>query len=209
MYRFHPQWRDAKRLVDGGAIGSLRTIHSHFSYRKFDPHDIRNRPETGGGGLMDIGCYDVSLSRFLFGREPQRVAATVDVDPELGIDRLTSALLSFGGGTTATFTCATQLEPWQRVHVFGSDGRIEIEVPFNAPQSGTCRLWHARGDEVEERAYVDEDQYALQGEVFSRAVLSGTPVPTPLADAVANMAVLDAIRRAGESGASVVVPAPA
>lgn len=200
MYRFHPQWQEAKRLVDAGEVGSLRTVHSHFSYRKFDPGDIRNRPETGGGGLMDIGCYDVSLSRFLFGREPERVVASVEHDPELGVDRLVSALMDFGAGATATFTCGTQSEPYQRVFAFGTDGRIEIEVPFNAPPSGTHRLWHGTGSRTVERAYASVDQYALQGEAFSRAVLEGAPVPTPLEDAVANMRVIDAIRESGAGG---------
>jgi predicted dehydrogenase len=205
MYRLHPQWRQAKRLVDEGAVGRLQTVHSHFSYRQLDPGNIRNQPEAGGGGLMDIGCYDVSLSRYLFGREPERVVASVAYDPELGVDRLVSAVLDFGAGRTATFSCGTQLQGYQRVAAFGSDGRIEIEIPFNAPQDGPCRLWHQTEAGTFETVFDRVDQYALQAEAFSRAVLDDTPVPTPLADGVANMRVIDAIFESGRQGAWVAV----
>jgi len=205
MYRFHPQWRTARRWVEEGEVGELRTVHSHFAYRNLDPDNIRNRPETGGGGLMDIGSYDISLSRFLFGREPERVVASIEMDPDFGVDRLVSAMMDFGGGATATFTCATQLEPYQRVHAFGTQGRIEIEIPFNAPPIGTTRIVRQRGLETREISFRDADQYTLQGEAFSRAVLQDEPVPTPLSDAVANMRVLDAIRESAAQGGWIEV----
>lgn len=206
MYRFHAQWLAAKALVDDGAIGRLQQVHSHFSYFKLDPDNIRNQPEAGGGGLMDIGCYDVSLSRYLFGREPERVVASVDIDPQLGIDRLVSALLDFGGGRTATFSCGTQLLRHQRAQAFGSEGRVELEIPFNAPQDGPCRLWHETDDGTFERVFDRVDQYTLQAEAFSRAVLDDAPVPLPLADGLANMRVLDAIKASSREGAWVAVP---
>lgn len=206
MYRFHPQWRTAARWLEEGEIGELRQVHSHFAYRNLDPANVRNRPETGGGGLLDIGCYDVSLSRFLFGREPERVVASVELDPDFGVDRLVSALLDFGGGATATFTCATQLEPYQRAHAHGTQGRIEIVTPFNAPPTGACRVLRQKGHETRELTFRDVDQYTLQGDAFSKAVLGDGPVPTPLSDAVANMRVLDAIRASGAEGGWVAVP---
>jgi predicted dehydrogenase len=205
MYRFHPQWLTAKRLVDEGAIGRLVTVHSHFSYVKYDPENIRNQPEAGGGGLRDIGSYDVSLSRFLFGGEPLRVVAIVDVDPDLGVDRLVSAILDFGGGRTATFTCGTQHQAYQRAHAYGSEGRIELEIPFNAPQDGPCRLWHETAAGIHQTTFDRVDQYTLQVEAFSRAVLDDAPVPTPLADALANQRVLDAIFESGRVGGWVEV----
>jgi predicted dehydrogenase len=205
MYRFHPQWIEAKRLVDEGAVGRLQSIHSHFSYFKLDPTNIRNQVEAGGGGLMDIGSYDVSLSRHLYGREPLRLVASVDVDPDLGIDRLVSALLDFGEGRTATFTCGTQLLRHQSVQVFGSDGRVELEIPFNAPQDGPTRLWHETEAGTWETVFDRVDQYTLQAEAFSRAVLDDAPVPTPLADAVANMRVIDAILESARCGGWVSV----
>lgn len=205
MYRFHPQWQQALRQVRDGALGELRTVQSFFSYFKRDPHNIRNRAELGGGGLMDIGCYNVSISRFLFGAEPRRVVATVEFDPDFRVDRLASAILDFGSAGTATFTCGTQIAPYQRVQVFGTDGRLELEIPFNAPLDGPTSTYLERGSETTGTLFDGADQYTLQGEAMSRAILDDTPVPTPLEDAVANMDVLDAIFRSAEVGTWVDV----
>ena len=206
MYRHHPQWRTARRIVEEGGIGELRTIQSFFSYSNRDPADVRNQVELGGGGLMDIGCYNISLSRFLFGAEPERVVGWVERDPEFGTDRLASVLLDFGRGTS-TFTCSTQLAPYQGVNVFGTEGRIEIEIPFNAPQDGPARLRHQHGGRTVETVFDRTDQYAIQGEEMSRAILEGAPVPTPLEDAVANMRVIEAVRASGERRAWVALDA--
>jgi predicted dehydrogenase len=149
---------------------------------------------------MDIGCYCVSLSRWLFGAEPERVMGMIEHDPEFGTDRLTSGILDFGQGR-ATFTCATQLAAYQRVNVVGDEGRIEIEIPFNAPSDRPCRIWHHRGDEVEEITFEAVNQYTLQSDLFARAILEDGEVPTPLEDAVANMSVIEAVvRSAREEG---------
>ncbi len=192
MYRHHPQWQRARQIVVEGGVGEMRTIQSFFSYFNDDPANIRNIPAMGGGGLMDIGCYNISLSRFLFGSEPVRVQAHIELDPQFGTDRLASGILEFANGTS-TFTCATQLAPYQRVHIFGTQGRVEIEIPFNAPPDRPCRIWHQRGSEVEEITFEICDQYTIQGDLFSRAVLDDTPVPTPLEDAVDNMRVIEAL----------------
>ena len=199
MYCHHPQWQQARRLVVEGRIGALRTIQSFFSYYNVDPDNIRNKADIGGGGLMDIGCYCVSLSRFIFGAEPQRVLGIMEYDPQFRIDRLTSGILDFGEGTS-TFTCATQLVPYQRVNIFGTEGRVEIEIPFNAPSEWPCKMWHQHGTEIEEIALESCDQYTIQGDLFSRAVLSDTEVPTPLEDAVANMRVIEALMRSAKRG---------
>jgi predicted dehydrogenase len=199
MYRHHPQWQRARALVQEGAIGELRTIQTFFSYHNVDPGNIRNMAEIGGGGLMDIGCYCISLSRFLFDAEPQRVMGIVEYDPVFKIDRLASGLMDFGAGTS-TWTCATQLSPYQRVNIFGIEGRIEIEIPFNAPPDRPCKMWLQRGEEIEEMILDTVDQYGIQGDIISLAVLNDTPVPTPLEDAVANMKVIEAIVRSGETG---------
>jgi len=200
MYRHHPQWRRAAQIVAEGGIGALRTVHSFFSYYNADPGDIRNRAEFGGGGLMDIGCYSISLSRFLFGTEPVRVCGSVEYDPALGIDRLASGILDFGKGT-ATFTCSTQLAYYQRVTIFGTAGSIEIEIPFNAPPDRPCRVYHQRGSAVEDIVLEAADQYTIQGDLLSRAIIDDLPVPTPLEDAVANMRVLEAIVESGRRAA--------
>jgi predicted dehydrogenase len=192
MYRHHPQWQLARRLVTDGQIGDLRTIQSFFSYWNVDPRNIRNIESMGGGGLMDIGCYCISLSRFIFGEEPRRVMGITDYDPAMGIDRLTSGVLEFQHGTS-TFTCSTQLLPFQRVNLFGTEGRIEIEIPFNAPPDRPCRLWHQRGHTTTEITLEVCDQYTIQGDLFAKAVLEDGPVPTPLEDALANMRAIEAV----------------
>jgi predicted dehydrogenase len=199
MYRHHPQWQRAKQLVEAGKIGELRTIQSFFSYFNKNAGNIRNIADVGGGGIMDIGCYNISLSRFIFAAEPQRVLGIVDLDPEFKTDRLASGILDFGRGT-ATFTCSTQLSPYQRVNIFGTDGRIEIEIPFNAPPDRPCRIWHQYGTAIEEIDFEVCDQYTIQGDLFSQAVINDTPVPTPLADAVANMRVIEMIFESGKIG---------
>src|SRR5215210_6142600 len=178
MYRHHPQWVRAKAIIAAGGVGELKTIQSFFSYFNDDPANIRNRADIGGGGLMDIGCYNISLSRFIFGAEPTRVLGIVEFDPNFKTDRLASGILDFGRGT-ATFTCSTQLTSYQRVNIFGIDGRVEIEIPFNAPPDKPCRMWHQRRNEVEEIVFPICDQYTIQGDLFSEAVLNDTPVPTP------------------------------
>jgi predicted dehydrogenase len=195
MVRTHPQWLRTLELVRSGAIGELRSIAGFFSYFNDDPASICNVPEYGGGGLMDIGCYPINTSRFIFGEEPRRVSALVEKDPAMGTDRLTSAILDFPSGQSI-FTCSTQLAPYQRMHFFGTQGRIEIEIPFNAPPDLPCRIFV--NETVEEFPVCD--QYTIQGDKFSRAILEDTEVPVPLEDALKNMAVIEAVARAGESG---------
>jgi predicted dehydrogenase len=204
MYRFHPQWQTARRLVREGHIGQLRTIHTAFSYYNDDPQNIRNQRDIGGGALMDIGCYPISLSRFIFDAEPQRVLGHIERDPASQVDRLISAVLEFFQGT-ATFTCATQLVPHQRVNIYGTSGRIEIEIPFNAPADVPCRMWVQIGTQpgtaAEEIRFEVCDQYMLQADAFARAILDDAPAPTPLADAVANMRVIERVAASAEKGA--------
>ena len=202
MYRFHPQWQRARELVATGQIGELRTIHSFFSYCNVDPHNIRNRSDIGGGGLLDIGCYCISLSRFIFDAEPTRVLGIAAFDPRFKTDMLASGILEFARGT-ATFTCSTQLAPCQRVNIFGTEGRVEIEIPFNAPPDEPRKIWHQKGSAVTTIEISAHDQYRIQGDLFSLAALEDKPVPTPLTDAVANMRVIDAIFRSVQSGAWV------
>ena len=199
MYRHHPQWGLALKLVAEGGIGDLRTIQTLFSYYNVDPDNIRNQADVGGGALMDIGCYCISLSRFIFDAEPERVLGIVEYDPVFKTDRLASGILDFGRGT-ATFTCSTQLADYQRVNIVGTEGWLEIEIPFNAPPDRPCKMWHQRGTEVKEIELEICDQYTIQGDLFSLAVLNDTPVPTPLEDAVANMEVIEAIVESGKRG---------
>jgi len=204
MIRSAQQWLRVRQLLDEGRIGELRAVNAHFSYFNVDPANIRNRVETGGGGIYDIGCYCIQASRYAFKQEPRRVVALLERDPQLGTDRLVSAILDFPSGQ-AIFTCSTQLIPYQRVHFFGTRGRIEIEIPFNAPNDRPTRLFvDAAGDlsscAIATETFPTADQYTLQGDAFARAVFDNTEAPVPLEDSIGNMAVIEAIFRSAESG---------
>ncbi|MGD0891766.1 MAG: Gfo/Idh/MocA family oxidoreductase [Terracidiphilus sp.] len=204
MVNCHPQWIRLRELLDEKRIGEIRAITGFFSYFNDDPGNIRNQVEAGGGALYDIGCYMIHASRYAFRQEPTRVVGLVERDPQMHTDRLTSALLDFPGGQSI-FTCSTQLVPYQRVHFLGTRGRIEIEIPFNAPPDRPTRLFvddggDLFGADLRTETFPVCDQYTLQGDAFSKAVLEGTEVPVPLEDAIANMAVIEAIFESAESG---------
>jgi len=198
MYRLHPMWAEVRRLIADGAVGELRAIQSFFSYHNIDPDDIRNRVDAGGGALHDIGCYPVNVARMLFDAEPSDVIATIQRDPEFGTDVLTSAVLGFDG-RHAGFTCSTQLEDDQRVHIYGTGGRLVVEIPFNIPPDRPTRVLLISGGDppVDPDVVVHQipaaDQYRVQADAFSRAIRDDTPVPTPPQDAVANIEVMERI----------------
>ena len=204
MVRSHPQWIGVKALLRAGRIGELRAITGHFSYTNRDSANVRNVREWGGGGLLDVGGYPITLSRWLFGAEPEAVVAMLERDPESGVDRLTSAMMRFPTGQ-ATFTVGTQLVPFQTMQLFGTRGRIGVELPFNAFPDRACRLRVDDGSDFAGRSeehieFAAADQYELQGEQFSLAVRGAGPVPVPLEDAIANMRVIDALFSSATSG---------
>ena len=204
MIRSAQQWLRLRQLLDEGRVGELRSVIAHFSYFNVNPANIRNQVETGGGGVYDIGCYCIQASRHGFREEPKRVVATLDRDPQLGTDRLASALLEFPSGH-AIFTCSTQLIPYQRVHFLGTRGRIELEIPFNAPNDRPTRIFidstgDLSGSGISTEIFPTADQYTLQGDAFAKAIRENTEVPVPLEDSIGNMAVIDAIFRSASSG---------
>ena len=195
MARTHPQWLRALEIVRSGRIGELRVVAFLFSYFNADAANVRNVADWGGGALLDIGCYPVTLSRMMFGEEPVRAMGAVERDPAFGTDRLTSAILEFPSGR-CVFTCSTQLAPYQRAEILGTRGRIEIEIPVNAPANQATLIFV---DGVAEEIAAC-DQYTIQGELFSRAILEDGRVPVSVEDAVRNMSVIDAIFRSGVRG---------
>ncbi len=199
MYRHHPRWIKVKELVDSGEIGELQTVRSFFSYFNDDPENIRNKPEMGGGSLMDIGCYCISVPRFLFDEEPERVFGSMDMDPDFHIDRMTSGMLEFPTGT-ATYTCATQLAAHQSVDIFGTKGRMTIPVPFNPPTEIPTGIDLFTEDESRKISIDACNQYTIQGDLLSEAILKDREVPTKLEDAVANMKVVDAVAKSSKEG---------
>jgi predicted dehydrogenase len=199
MVHVHPQWLRTLDLVRSGEIGELRAMNCVFGYRNMDPRNIRNIAQIGGGALMDIGCYAIHCSRWVFGQEPRQVSAVIDRDAEFGTDRIVSGLLDFPWGQAA-FTCSTQMAPYQRMIVFGEFGRIEIEIPVNAPPDKETRIFVTRMGETRIETFPACDQYTLQGDAFSKAILGSGEVPVPLEDALANMAVIKGLFVSAETG---------
>jgi predicted dehydrogenase len=196
MYRLHPLWTRVHQLVAEGSIGELQAIQAFFSYRNIDPDNIRNVAAFGGGALLDIGCYTINVARWMFGREPTGVVGAVRHDPTFGTDALSSAVLDFDG-RHATFTVSTQIEPDQRVHLVGTEGRLLVEIPFNIPPDRPTRIVRAAGGDppvapgLEVITIPAADAYAVQADAFAAAIRDGAPVPIPPEDAIANLAVIE------------------
>jgi len=114
--------------------------------------------------------------------------------------------MDFGQGTTATFSCGTQLIPYQRVNIVGTEGRNEIQIPFNAPPDKACTIRYQWRSDIEQIEFDVCNQYTIQGDLFSREILGDTQVPTPLEDAVANMKVIEALIRSTKRGVSEAKP---
>jgi predicted dehydrogenase len=204
MVKTHPQWLRVRELARGGAIGRLKSITTIFSYYNRDPGNVRHRAEWGGGGLLDIGSYPITLSRWLFGEEPERVTGALELDPDFGTDRLASGIMEFRAGHSV-FTCGTQTNYYQRMELLGTEGRLAVEIPFNAPNDRPTYVTVADGMTVYGgKVRVEEipvcDQYTVQGDAFSRAIRDDAEVPVPLEDALGNMKAIDAIFRSAKTG---------
>jgi predicted dehydrogenase len=200
MYRFHPQWRRAAEVVRSGELGAVVSTNGVFSYDNKDPANIRNIALTGGGALLDIGCYTVSTARFLMRAEPLRVVSTLSRDPVFKTDIQVSALLDFGNGRVSTFTIGTQFFPYQRVSAFGTGGSLAVQVPFNmyGDIPGLVTVATGLGERVVETEIAD--QYLLEFDAFAESLITKAELPTPVSDAVNNMAVLDALFASAVSG---------
>ena len=197
MYRFHPQWHKTRQMIDDGEIGKLQTIQTIFSYYDDNPSSIVNVKEYGGGSLPDIGCYPISLSRFLYREEPQRVIGRIEKDAELDVETSTAAIMIFSKGTS-TFTSSTRVYDRQRVNVFGTKGEIELEIPFN-PYNDRPAVIYLKKDGKVQKIEIDVcDQYGLQGDAFARAIIDDTDVDYPLEDAVKQMKIIDAVYESAE-----------
>jgi predicted dehydrogenase len=204
MVRSHPQWLRTEELVRTGRIGQLRSAFGFFGYFNLDAGSTRNVEEYGGGGLLDIGCYPIKTSRFVFGEEPTRVIAAMERDPTFHIDRLTSAILEFPSGQ-CIFTVGTQMVYWQKMQFLGTKGRIDVEIPFNAPIDRPSRILIDDGTDLLGTGLKIEsfpicNQFTIQADLFSAAVRENTEVPNPLEDSIQNMAVIEALFRSAKSG---------
>ena len=204
MYRHHPHIQHTKKLILDGVIGELKNMHAVFTYYNVDPKNIRNMADIGGGGLLDIGCYCISISRFMFDAEPLRVNAVIDFDPEFKTDRLVSAVLEFEKGSS-TFSCSTQLSHHQHALIFGTEGKIELRQPFTPQADEKTVIMKTDSNGFEEIQFDAVDQYTLQGDYFSKAIIEDSEVFTPLEDALANMKVINAVIESARKGTSVEV----
>jgi predicted dehydrogenase len=201
MLRTHPRWLGARELVRSGKIGELRAMSGFFSNFNDSPENVRNRPGVGGGGLLDIGIYPITMSRLIFEAEPLRVLGLLDLDPRFGVDRMASAILEFPRGH-ATFTCSTQMVPHQNLDILGMRGRIAMEIPWSMPGDRESRLLvdHGPGEGLEEIRFPACDQWGWHADLFAQAILEGGSAPVPMEDSVANMRVIDALFRSAQSG---------
>lgn len=197
MIRVHPQWLRTREIVQSGEIGELRTMHCVFSFFNRDAANIRNRPEYGGGALMDIGCYPIHAARWIFDAEPRRVGARIERDPEFGVDHTISGLLDFPNGQ-ALFTTSMQMNPYQRVQIFGTKGNVEIEIPFNAPSDRETRIFVRVGATERTETFPVCDQYTLQGDAFAQAILNGGEAPVSLENALGNLKAMEALLAAAK-----------
>jgi len=203
MVRSHPQWLKTLEIVRRGELGEIKAIQGFFSYYNRDTENIRNIQEYGGGSVWDIGCYPINTSRFIFDEVPKRIIALTENDPDFKVDRLASAILDFPSGQ-AVFTSATQLSPYQRMSVFGTEKHLEIEIPFNAPIDKPTRIFVnnsvSRDDEREIIELDTCDQYTHQGDNFSQAILNDSEVPVPLEDSLINTATILALFESAKTG---------
>jgi predicted dehydrogenase len=205
MVRFHPQWKRVREIVASGRIGAVQTIQSAFLFRILDPRNVRNRADIGGGALYDVGCYPIVTARYVFGAEPRRAIALIDRDPDLQVDRLTSGLLEFPGGGQLVFSSSLRLALYQKVTILGTEGRLEVPVPFTPMKDHACRLIIDSGQSLDGSSAQFEDfppvdQYALQCDTAAAVFRGESEQEFPIEDAIANMRVIDALYRSGSSG---------
>lgn len=205
MVRHHPQWIEVRNRIRAGDIGDLTHAHVAFAYANTDAANIRNNADIGGGALYDIGCYAVVAARWFFESDPVRVAGMADRDPTFQTDRRFAGLLDMGMGRSVQFSVSTQNATHQRVHLFGTLGRIEITIPFNQPQTQSVTylthdgLTSLDGLDAKRHKVAAHDQYALIAEWFSDLVRHDQPTGVSLDDALVNSRTLDALFRSEKS----------
>jgi predicted dehydrogenase len=196
MIVHHPQWQRAKALVEGGAIGRVLHADAHFSYdNRADPGNIRNRAETGGGSIPDIGVYAYGSVRYVTGAEPTRLSARIT--RENGVDVFAQVVGDMAGPTGAfTYHAMTSMRLSQRQEVVfqGEGGLIRLTAPFNAGLFGEAQLHLFRPGEPDHiERFPGARQYRNQVECFVRSVRDGTAYPWSLEDAKGTQAMIDRV----------------
>ena len=209
MYRFHPRSRRIKQLVAEGRIGAPCLVRSAFCF-KMDEKDrasnknARLKPEMGGGALLDVGCYSVSVARWFLGAEPTQVQAQAVYHPG-GVDMHIVGTLGFADFALATFEASFISALQQTYSIAGADGVIEL--PHNAfvPWENDAAFMLRGQDEEEGQQHViaGADEYQLMVEHFADVILGNTDIMYPLVDSIENMRVLDALAQAARTGETV------
>ena len=199
MVIYHPQWQKVRDLVRSGAIGTLRHVQGAFTYYNVDPTNMRNQLSLGGGALPDIGVYPTVSTRFVTGKEPTRVQATIERDKKFGTDIYSSIRADFGD-FELSFYLSTQMANRQLMVFHGDKGFIEVHSPFNAGLYDHHRveLHNQSHTEATVFRFPGTQQYRLQVETFARAAQGGKDAVFTLENSVLNQKVIDAIFRAGD-----------
>ncbi|TCO10918.1 Gfo/Idh/MocA family protein [Natronoflexus pectinivorans] len=198
MYRFHPLWKHIKDMIATNQIGDINQIQTSFSYNNPSPGNIRNIEEYGGGALMDIGCYAVSVPRFLLGKEPSRVLSLVTRHPEFKTDMHTSGILDFDE-SRASFYVSTLSEPFQKVDIIGTSGSITVHLPFNTYVDVPAEVSISSSTGSRIIKFPPSDAYGLMFDAFAEALINEQPMPVETMDAVNNMKVIDALKKSAQS----------
>ncbi|WP_066630216.1 Gfo/Idh/MocA family protein [Labilibacter marinus] len=192
MYKFHPQWQHAKNTVKTKQIGDITYIRSSFAYSNPSPSNIRNIKGFGGGALMDIGCYAISVPRFILDMEPQKVISLQQTHQEFNTDFLSSGILDFNG-IHASYTVGTLSQPNQSVEIIGTGGSIKIEIPFNTYVDTKAVIEISTPQGLRNVVFDAEDQYGLMFDAFAEAIINKGNSPINIEDAINNMKVIDAV----------------
>ncbi|MET0746556.1 MAG: Gfo/Idh/MocA family oxidoreductase [Rhizobium sp.] len=199
MVVYTPVWKKVRELLSEGAIGRLRHVQGAFTYFNRDAGNMRNIPALGGGGLPDIGVYPSITTRFATGKEPLRIQATTERDPEFGTDIYSSVKVDFGA-FDMSFYISTQMAARQVMVFHGTEGFIEIKSPFNADRYGAEEIELANRSHGQSQIFrfPDSRQYKLEAEAFADAATGGAAEVVTLESSKLNQAMIDAIYRASE-----------
>ncbi|MEY4588239.1 MAG: hypothetical protein RL497_315 [Pseudomonadota bacterium] len=200
MYRFHPQWRAVQEWITQGLIGQVRAVQTIFTYNNHEPTNIRNNPAAGGGALMDVGCYGISVARWILNAEPVRVVGQLDIHPVYQVDQLASLNMHFASGAVANVLCGTKMEAGQGVYISGTEGSITLERPFYCVGEEPNVVQLRRDGQVTHHEFPGMDQYQFMLEAFADSCFNGLAAPTPMNDALANMRVIDAVFSSARTG---------
>ncbi|WP_161974938.1 Gfo/Idh/MocA family protein [Bacillus timonensis] len=187
-FRFHPEWRRLRQIVDSGQIGDLRTVQIRFSISVENSDDIRLNPSLGGGVLYDIGSYCINGIRYIMGNEPLEVQAFADFDDN-NVDVSVVSSMRFPGGRLAQFACTFQSDYNQSLEISGTEGIIRVNFPFRHPQ-----IMIQKNGKEEKKVFQDPvNAYVSQVEHISNCILMGKSPSYSPEESIANLKVIQSV----------------